>query len=61
MDLAVVLAIIPRKLLWPKLEQYPASKLLPVEECPNIYSLKQLHPSKSYLVFANQVYDLANL
>ena len=60
MDIAVVLLIIIRKVVFPKLEKYPASDFVE-EKCQEIKSLKQLEAGKEYIIFNNHVFDLAAL
>jgi hypothetical protein len=58
MDIIVVVIIIVRKVIFPKLEKYPASDLTATEGCPSVKSLKEVTSGRQHIIFNNYVYDI---
>ncbi len=59
-DIATLIIIIIRKVVFPKLEKYPASDFVE-EKCLQVNSLKHLDAGKEYIIFNNHVFDIAAL
>lgn len=58
MDIIVVVIIIVRKVIFPKLEKYPASDLTAIEGCLSVKSPKEVSSGRQHIIFNNYVYDI---